>query len=106
MVPAGVEGLTTSSGTWLEAEPSSSSQVRKITVLPPVYEGEARIFANHDFSHASPVATEQSWVSLQRFGVTKEKAGSALFVRALRKVPDDVVPSGTSQSAQSERMPL
>jgi hypothetical protein len=34
VVPAGVEGLTTIVGMRFDAEPSSSSQVRKTTVRP------------------------------------------------------------------------
>jgi hypothetical protein len=65
------------------------------------------IFGIHDCSHVSPVEIEQSCMSLQRLGVTKEKAGRfpALF-RSLRKAPPPVVPIGTSQFAQSAAMPV
>src|SRR4051812_11532182 len=105
-VPARVDGLTTIAGMWFDADPSSSSQVRKTTVPPAAYARDARIFANHDWSHASPVATEQSCVSLHRFGVTNENDGSVSFVRSPRKFPLAVVPIGTSQTAQSVRMPV
>jgi len=55
----------------------------------------AVIFGTQLWSQASPVAIEQSCMSLQRLGVTKQNFGNVPLFRALRKAPLDVVPIGT-----------
>src|SRR3954470_2499681 len=83
-----------------------SSKVTTTAVRPAAYVVLPRIRGSHDFSHASPVATEQSCMSLHRFGVTNENAGRLPPVSAPSKAPADVVPIGTSHEAQSVRMPV
>ena len=46
--------------------------------------------------YASPVATEQSCMSLQRFGVTKLNGGSVPAATSLWKFPLAALPIGTS----------
>ena len=59
--------------------PLPSSQVTNTTVPPAWYSGLAITFGMNAESHASPVATGQSCMSLQRLGVTNvnlaEKSG-------------------------------
>src|SRR5258706_10010552 len=106
MVPGTTVGATTMPATRLSGLPSSSSHVTTSAVRPVAYAGLARIDGTHDCSHASPVDTGQSWVSLQRSGVMKENAGNVSFARSSWNAPADGVPIGTSQAAQSVRMPV
>jgi hypothetical protein len=95
-VPGGVVGLTTMVATRFEL-PLPSSNVTKSTVVPDAYAGLASIRVTQRFNHASPVAAEQSCMSSQRFGVTKENDGSWSGRRS---------DSGTSQLAQARRRPV
>src|SRR3954467_15451968 len=45
--------------------------------------GDARILPTQVFSHASPVLTEQSCMSLHMFGVIQVNAGTVLFLRSV-----------------------
>jgi hypothetical protein len=74
----------------------------KTVVLPAWYDELPMIFGTQDWSQASPVATSQSCMSLQMFGVMNENAGSVPAFRSFKNAPDDVVPIGISQLTQSE----
>ena len=87
--------------------------VRSVQLVGSRAEGRATarsdwdfLIGTHDFSHVSPVATEQSCMSLHRFGVTNVNAGSALFCRSDRNAPLLVVPDGTSQLLHAVRIPV
>jgi hypothetical protein len=67
---------------------------------------ELVIFGIHDCNQVSPVEIEQSCMSLHRFGVTNENAGSEPAFRSFRRFPELVVPSGTSHCAQSAAIPV
>src|SRR4051794_34042086 len=82
--------------TWLTLVKSSSSQVRKIAVLPDWYCWLAISFGMKLFSQASPVPVEQSCMSLHMFGVTKVN-----FVWMSGDAP-----SGMSKALQAGRMPV
>ena len=62
--------------------PVPSSNVTKTAVLPDAYPGLARIAGRLLLSHESPWAIVPSCMSSMRFGVTNEKAGSALSARS------------------------
>ena len=75
----------------------------KRTVLPAWYDGLEVIFGTQLCSHASPVCTEQSCMSLHRFGVTKLNFGRVPLLSALAKAPLEVVPIGTLSAAHAVR---
>ena len=70
---------------------------------PDWYALLARILGTQLCSQLSPVATEQSWVSLHRFGVMKLNVGSVLLLRSSRKAPDVGLPIGTSSAMHAVR---
>jgi hypothetical protein len=79
--------------------------VTNSTVEPDRYAGLAVILGTQVASQRSPTARAQSWVSLQRLGVTSEKAGRVPPSRSRWKAPSRVVPIGRSQRAQSAAIP-
>src|SRR5436309_2352877 len=94
VVPAGTDGATTSVAIWLLALVSSSSQVMNTAVDPDWYAELFRIFGSSPDSHWSPVLTEQSCMSLHRFGVMNVNLDEM----------SGVEPSGTSCAAHADVM--
>ena len=81
LVPGRIDGATMTAGTWF-VDPNPSSHTIMTEVRPARYVVLATIRLTTAFSHASPVATEQSCVSWHRFGVTNENAGKCPAARS------------------------
>ena len=97
-VPGRVVGLMTTLGMI-----PGSSQMTNTAVLPARYVRLVRIRPSQAESHTSPRFTGQSCVSLQRLGVTNEKAGSVPSSRAEANGPAAVLPSGRLSRWQAAR---
>ena len=69
--------------TWLTVVKSSSSHVMISNEFARVKAVLPKIFGTSFLSHVSPVATEQSCMSLQRFGVMKAKLGAVPAARSV-----------------------
>src|SRR3954447_10909873 len=94
-LPSLFDALAQSSPCELEP-PVPSSKVTNTAVAPVLYAVLLRIWFIHLLNHASPVATEQSCMSLQRLCVINEKLGNVLLRRSSASGPPPGSPSGTS----------
>ena len=96
-------GATTTVST-VSFEPfSASSNVTTTASRPARQSGPCCTWVIHGLSHASAVASEQSWAMLHMSGTIRPTSGSVPAAMSSVSRPEPRVPSGTSSTAQAWR---